>query len=140
MTKGCRIHHSGASGEQGHLNTFLLAVWCTSALRFVAMYCQIPTVRCFGYERSWPPSSLVMNPCTRYVWDHHKHHVNCTNADTVQELQVVGAASETTGNTLCYAADLVAHVWQVRQVEESCCTVHSHSCILQPTNYRLNVT
>jgi len=28
--------------EQGHLNTFFLAVWCTSALCFLAMYCQIP--------------------------------------------------------------------------------------------------
>jgi len=33
-------------------------------------------VRVFGYEQSWPPVSLVINPCAHYIWDHLKHHVN----------------------------------------------------------------
>jgi len=59
-----------------------------------------------------------------------------TNAHAVHELEVEGAVSETTGNMLRYAADSMAHLWQVRQVEESHCIVRSHSCILHPTNYK----
>lgn len=45
------------------------------------------------------------------------------------------AASETTGNMLHYAADFVAHLWQVHQVKESHCTV----CFLYLTPYKLSV-